>query len=260
MHTPEALTAFRPKGLQSNPTHTRLTTKQSKNQQVDFSPKKPQSLNRSQKLRHKLNTTFIYSLTHTGNEDNKMEIKLKEWLAEKLNLPDKIHAEPKIKTEKAILIIYEEKEIWLPLSQISITPENITDGLIKDYQINEKITSAETVYKLSEDIINAPKEVFLSYCLDTKNRVISRDIVSIGILDASLIHPRETYRNAIAKNAHSIILVHNHPSGEQEPSTADKEVTKLLVNAGEIIGIKILDHIIVTKNGYTSMKEKEIIK
>jgi DNA repair protein RadC len=77
----------------------------------------------------------------------------------------------------------------------------------------------------------------------------------VGILDASLIHPREVFNTAIKASAHAIILVHNHPSGECEPSMNDKEVTKLLSDAGRIVGIDVLDHIVIAKNGYSSIRE-----
>jgi DNA repair protein RadC len=124
-----------------------------------------------------------------------------------------------------------------------------------------KIQSAEDVYHYFADrLAEKKKEYFYALCLDTKNRIISETLVSVGILDASLIHPREVFNPAVKASCHAVILVHNHPSGEAEPSAADIEVTKMLCNAGDIIGISILDHIIIGKQGYSSMKEKGIIK
>ena len=123
-----------------------------------------------------------------------------------------------------------------------------------------KIQSAEDVYHYFADrLAEKKKEYFYALCLDTKNRIISETLVSVGILDASLIHPREVFNPAVKASCHAVILVHNHPSGEAEASAADIEVTKMLYNAGDIIGISILDHIIIGKNGYSSMKEKGII-
>ena len=123
-----------------------------------------------------------------------------------------------------------------------------------------KIQSAEDVYHYFADrLAEKKKEYFYALCLDTKNRIISETLVSVGILDASLIHPREVFNPAVKASCHAVILVHNHPSGEAEPSNADIEVTKMLYNAGDIIGISILDHIIIGKQGYSSMKEKGII-
>jgi len=124
-----------------------------------------------------------------------------------------------------------------------------------------KIQSAEDVYHYFADrLAEKKKEYFYALCLDTKNRIIQETLVSVGILDASLIHPREVFNPAVKASSHAVILVHNHPSGEAEPSNADIEVTKMLYNAGDIIGISILDHIIIGKQGYSSMKEKGIIK
>jgi DNA repair protein RadC len=123
-----------------------------------------------------------------------------------------------------------------------------------------KIQSAEDVYHYFADrLAEKKKEYFYALCLDTKNRIISETLVSVGILDASLIHPREVFNPAVKASCHAVILVHNHPSGEAEASTADIEVTKMLYNAGDIIGISVLDHIIIGKEGYSSMKEKGII-
>ena len=120
-----------------------------------------------------------------------------------------------------------------------------------------KIQSAEDVYHYFADrLAEKKKEYFYALCLDTKNRIISETLVSVGILDASLIHPREVFNPAVKASSHAVILVHNHPSGEAEPSKEDKEVTKLLMEAGRVLGIEVLDHIIIGKDGYVSLKEK----
>ena len=93
--------------------------------------------------------------------------------------------------------------------------------------------------------------------LDSKNRIIKEETVSIGTLTASLIHPREVFKSAIKESANSIILVHNHPSGDSAPSQEDKEITEKLFDAGELLGINVLDHVIVGKENYWSFKDKE---
>ena len=121
---------------------------------------------------------------------------------------------------------------------------------------NKKITNAEDVYNhFVDELSDKKKEHFYALLLDTKNRIIAEELVSVGILDASLIHPREVFKAAITANCRSMILVHNHPSGDCEPSSADTEVTMSLVAAGEMLGIDVLDHIIVGKDDYMSMKE-----
>ncbi len=103
------------------------------------------------------------------------------------------------------------------------------------------------------------KEKFLALLLSTKNHIIATPVISVGTLDASLVHPRELFREAINYAAASIILVHNHPSGDPTPSPEDIELTNKLTSAGELLGIKILDHIIIGCGKYVSMKEKGII-
>jgi DNA repair protein RadC len=128
---------------------------------------------------------------------------------------------------------------------------------LKQHGFTAKIQTAEDVYHYFVDTLSEQKkEYFYALCLDTKNRIIQETLISVGILDASLIHPREVFNPAIRASAHAVILVHNHPSGECEPSMNDKEVTKLLSEAGRIVGIDVLDHIVIAKDGYSSMREK----
>ena len=86
--------------------------------------------------------------------------------------------------------------------------------------------------------------------------MIKDETISIGTLNASVIHPREVFKSAIRESANSIILVHNHPSGEPEPSQEDTEITEKLFDAGELLNIKVLDHVIVGKDKFWSFKEK----
>jgi len=123
---------------------------------------------------------------------------------------------------------------------------------------NKKIRNAEDVFNYYVDELqDKKKEHFYALLLDTKNRIISEETISVGILDASLIHPREVFKSAIKASSNSIILVHNHPSGDCKPSKEDEEVTKILENAGELLGINVLDHIIIGKDNYHSFKENE---
>ncbi len=103
------------------------------------------------------------------------------------------------------------------------------------------------------------KEYFKIAILDTKNQVIAVENISIGTLNASIVHPRDVFRAAIKKNANSIILVHNHPSGDPHPSNEDINITRRLVDVGELVGIKVLDHIIIGDNRYISFKERNLI-
>jgi len=109
------------------------------------------------------------------------------------------------------------------------------------------------------DFRKADKEHFCVFFLNTQNRIIGREIVSIGTLNQSLIHPRECFKFAIRLNANAVIFAHNHPSGSLEPSDEDLSVTKRLQDAGKLLGIEVLDHIIVTAEGHKSLKEQKLI-
>lgn len=125
---------------------------------------------------------------------------------------------------------------------------------------NQVIKSPEDIFLLfKEKIINFHKEYFLVAALDNRNKVITIEAVSVGTLNSSLIHPRETFEVAIKNHAASIILGHNHPSGELKPSKDDLVVTENLVGAGKLLGIAVTDHLIISKSGYFSFKEKKII-
>lgn len=119
------------------------------------------------------------------------------------------------------------------------------------------ITSPDEIAKLIRShIAEYKKEHFILVSFDTRNRVIEVDKVSVGTLTASLVHPREVFKDAIRRHAASIIVAHNHPSGDTEPSEEDIKITKRLSEAGRIMGIELLDHIIITNNHYYSFKEK----
>lgn len=89
------------------------------------------------------------------------------------------------------------------------------------------------------------REVFCVMNLNTKGKVINLSVVSVGVLDSSMVHPREVFKSVILSNAAAVILLHNHPSGVTEPSPEDYETTKRLMEAGEVLGIKVVDHLIV---------------
>ena len=98
---------------------------------------------------------------------------------------------------------------------------------------------------VAAEMADLDREVFCVMNLNTKGKVINLSVVSVGVLDSSLVHPREVFKSVILSNAAAVILVHNHPSGVTEPSHEDYEVTKRLMEAGEVLGIKVVDHLIV---------------
>jgi DNA repair protein RadC len=122
---------------------------------------------------------------------------------------------------------------------------------------SDTITSPDKLFEIIKSkITQFSKEHFFVISLDTRNNLIGVDEISVGTLTASLVHPRETFESAIRRHAAKIIISHNHPSGETDPSDDDMKITRRLVDAGKIMGIEVLDHIIVTKTSYLSFKEQ----
>jgi len=121
------------------------------------------------------------------------------------------------------------------------------------------INSPEDIIKELAHIKENKKENFVVLYLDARNKLIYKETVSIGSLNANLVHPREVFEPAVRYLAAQIVLAHNHPSGDPEPSEDDLEITKRLIESGKILGIEIVDHIIITKTGFTSFKEKNLI-
>ncbi|MBM0045930.1 DNA repair protein RadC [Anaerococcus sp. DFU013_CI05] len=123
-----------------------------------------------------------------------------------------------------------------------------------------KIKNSDDIYQyLKNELQEKKNEYFYAILLDTKNVIISKEVISIGILDASIVHPREAFKTAIKKSAKSIIFAHNHPSGDFTPSKDDFKTTQRLFEAGEILDIEVLDHIIIGKDGYYSFKKENFI-
>jgi len=128
---------------------------------------------------------------------------------------------------------------------------------LKNKGFKSSIRSAKDVYDLlSDEFGSMKKEHFICLYLDTKNNIIKREVVSVGTLNASLVHPREVFKTAIRESANSLILVHNHPSGSCEPSVEDREITSKFYEAGKVLDIRVLDHLIISDRGYYSFKEK----
>ncbi|MBU5427218.1 DNA repair protein RadC [Tissierella pigra] len=143
--------------------------------------------------------------------------------------------------------------------------------ILSAIEIGKRLNYKEALYKVK---INEPstianlymdemrylqKEHFRIALLDTKNQIIVTEEISVGTLNASIVHPRDVFKAAIKRNSNSMILVHNHPSGDPKPSNEDINITNRLVEAGNLIGIKVLDHIIIGDNRYISFKEKNLI-
>jgi DNA repair protein RadC len=124
----------------------------------------------------------------------------------------------------------------------------------------KKITSPEDLAEIFIPLLrDEVKEKFIVVCLNSSNQIIKYETISIGNLNSSIVHPREVFRVAIDSNSANIFLLHNHPSGNLEPSREDIAITKRLVEAGNIFDIKVLDHLIIAGDNFTSLVEKRII-
>jgi DNA repair protein RadC len=114
----------------------------------------------------------------------------------------------------------------------------------------------DAVELLMEDMRYLNKEHFVCLFLNTKNHVTGRETISVGSLNATIVHPREVFRSAIQRNSAAVVCAHNHPSGDPTPSREDIDLTKRLAEAGEVIGIDVLDHLIIGDGQFVSLKEK----
>jgi DNA repair protein RadC len=128
--------------------------------------------------------------------------------------------------------------------------------LLKD---NVKITVAQDVLPLVADIAAKSQEHFVCISLNGASEVIEKRVVSIGLLDQSPVHPREVFADVIADRAAAVIFAHNHPSGDPQPSEADRRAHDRLTEAAKILGLRVLDHVIVTKKGYYSFQESGLV-
>ena len=126
---------------------------------------------------------------------------------------------------------------------------------------NRRIDSPRDAVDLLEPFLaNEDREKFMVLCLDTKNQPTTIHTISIGSLNSSLVHPRELFKVAILGNSNAVVLSHNHPSGDPTPSREDIEVTNRLQEAGKILGIEVLDHVIIGSNSrFVSLKERGLM-
>ncbi|MBG9545519.1 DNA repair protein RadC [Cytobacillus firmus] len=161
-----------------------------------------------------------------------------------------------VKKQKQMELFEKGNPFNQPAKRINI----VSLKLVRESSIlykKRRISSPEDAYKLlKEFLVESDRERFVVVCLDTKNQPTAINICHVGSLNASIVHPREVMKAAILSNAASVIVGHNHPSQDPTPSTEDIEVTKRLVEAGKIIGIEVIDHLVVCEEKYVSLKEK----
>jgi DNA repair protein RadC len=125
---------------------------------------------------------------------------------------------------------------------------------------NRKITSPQDIAEIFIPILRDEiKEKFIVVCLNSANKIIKHETISVGNLNSSVVHPREIFKVAIDNTSASIILIHNHPSGNPDPSNEDISITKKIVESGKILDIPVFDHLIIAGETYTSFVEKRLI-
>lgn len=124
------------------------------------------------------------------------------------------------------------------------------------YQTRQILSPKDAYEMIKEQLEGLDREQFIIACLNTKNEPINITVVSVGSLNKAIVHPREVFKTAILSNAASVMAFHNHPSGDTTPSDQDIHLTHRLVEAGELLGIKLLDHLIIGGGSFTSLKEK----
>lgn len=133
-------------------------------------------------------------------------------------------------------------------------------GFQEKWKHTKPITSPEDIANIFSPILkDKMKEEFIVVCLNAANKIIKHEIISVGTLNSSVVHPREVFKLAIDNNSANIIIVHNHPSGNKEPSKEDVLITKKLVEGGKLLGIEVFDHIIIAGNDFTSFVEQRLM-
>ncbi len=148
------------------------------------------------------------------------------------------------------------KELDIPLAkacQIIATGEIGRRLFSKNFSGLATIRTPEDVYAYVKDMHTLPKEQLRGLYLDTHHKVIHDEVLSIGTINASMLHPREVFKPAIEYGAAALILVHNHPSGVSTPSASDIQITEQIVMAGKVLGISLLDHVVVARDSFTSV-------
>jgi len=135
----------------------------------------------------------------------------------------------------------------------------VTDSVASYLKTGTRYSAPQQVYETFRFLMQETKEMFLTLHLDGKNRIIALDMVSVGSLNQSIVHPREVFKSACLSNAAAIILVHNHPTGDPSPSSEDITITRRLKEAGELLGIRVLDHVIIGSEGKCSFTERGLV-
>lgn len=143
------------------------------------------------------------------------------------------------------------KPVWETLTIKEPLPEYLTK--------NAKITSSQVVHDMFSYLSQESKEHFIALHLDTKNRINCIDQISVGSLSSSIVHPREVFKSCLLSSCAALVFVHNHPSGESEPSREDIKITERLKQGAELLGIRLLDHVIIGDESCVSFADRGLI-
>jgi len=154
-----------------------------------------------------------------------------------------------------------DKPRTIRLRQIKAVYETLTvrEEITSYLKTGTRFTEPRQVFETFSFLMHETKEMFLTLHLDGKNKVICMDVVSVGSLNQSIVHPRSVFQTACLSNAAAILCVHQHPSGDPSPSSEDISITRRLKEAGELMGIKVLDHIIIGDGEYVSFVERGLV-
>jgi len=155
--------------------------------------------------------------------------------------PEEVPVKPRSVKIKRIKAVFETLTI----------NESITNYLPP----SNRFTSPLQIFELFSFLNQETKEYFITLHLDGKNRIVCIDEVSVGSLNQSIVHPREVFKTALLSSAAAIVLIHNHPSGDPAPSREDREITRRLKEGGDLLGIRVLDHIIVGSSYFSFVEQ-----
>jgi DNA repair protein RadC len=129
-----------------------------------------------------------------------------------------------------------------------------------DIDISLPITGSQRVYDLFKFLIAETKEHFFTIHLDSKNKIIAIELISTGSMNANIVHPREVFKSCLMSSAVALVCIHNHPSGVPEPSSEDYEITRRLNEAANMLGIRLLDHVIIGDGAYVSFADRGLLE
>ena len=179
-----------------------------------------------------------------------------------------------IEIASQILTKYSKKRLlqmtYEDLSKISGIDSAKATTLLSAFELSKRalevndtnlpmITNAKDAVAQLSDMRELKKEHFVVLYLNAKNQLVHKETISMGTLNANLVHPREVFEPALKHSAAQIVVAHNHPSGDPKPSEDDSEITKRLTEAGNLMGIEVMDHVIVSKNSHFSFKEEKLL-